>query len=1003
MNERATQLVELFTCALSGDQQKINIATANILQLSNDITLINELIAISINSPENSIRQYAAVLLRKMILKHLFDQGQYKLLQTSLLLLIQNDPSLDNKLLFSHAAIALDSKLAAPWEELYNLAIGFLSLPETLILGLKIFTSICDVAKTQEDFISNYFDHLMGCIISCFQTSNTEIITNAIILFQELTKKFDSERFLPYDSLPQMFLEEITAVVKDRPNLFEAQTIFNCVSFLLDKGFDNFIQAAQPFIDFALNFTVSDADIDYRIACQQVMIMAPCIFPDIVSDQLPIFLQAVYKLAIQILEVDRELVTYDINFMIDFINELIFNTETSSDVLQSLITLATNSITSQPNLIAFQVALFGLADFADYCSEELFEIDPQIITTIISFSFTSPESDNFVFDACCGFLISASENCSQIYQESYNQIISALFSHLIQQPRAIQTLDFVIYKSVQQPAGYTELLEALSGLLQSQELCESVLSCMSSVILHINEINNDIYQSMRTILIQLLSSDDIDMHTKSKVFECFGQLAKVAPLGIQEDVPALMKVLVEVLSTENCEPIVYESIAECIQKIAQIIPMSISPYLPTIIPQFLRLLSIEISTKEEEENEEEENEEDHLCAKMQCAVLKALSELVSDLPSEMQQSIPEIIQSLIHFLNSQEENLQIAAANCILLMNDGLTAVSYDASSLLPEIIDKIVGSPIIEVISELFKALGILVSSSTSHFNEEQIASIIKLFEETFNGTIETVYTSPNVLSQDILNSLFFSLRMFILTLGHNIQTNNIAQHFTSFLNTHFIKSKSSTIKAYIALTYGIMFFVAPSLKEIGTTSRDWCFKLLSKNNVYVNNIIISTLNYIISGDTTLFNEQQILTLKKQCENIIQKKDSMDSFIVGTATTMWCTIITKYDIAPPEDDLNIVLSLLSLPVDDDDIPFAAQFICIAMQKWPALVNNHIQRVAVNVFASGEWCLRIVPKEVMTALAQVISSISQEQLQIFVKHNQHYIMQIQTNLSKFSC
>ena len=400
-------------------------------------------------------------------------------------------------------------------------------------------------------------------------------------------------------------------------------------------------------------------------------------------------------------------------------------------------------------------------------------------------------------------------------------------------------------------------------------------------------------------------------------------------------------------------------------------------------------------------------EEESGTVKMQSTTLEAISELVSDLPSDMESSISEIVNAVCHFLKHSSYYLKSSAAKSILLMNDGLKIASFDTSSLISEVIETIYEIPddYINVISELFFSLGSLLSSTTfESLNQQQLESIINLFHSAFDPSeksLQSLYSGPNVLHQEIIDSLFFCLRMFILTLGTNIETNSLNDFFVSFLSPH-LNSKKSMIKAYVANIYGIMFFASPSLKQIGATARDICFNSMTKNNETTNNILISTLNYIINADKTLISSKQMNLLKRKCDDIIKNRDEMNSFIVSTAITTWCSICSNFDLQPPEDDLNTVLSLLPPVVDDDDIPFTALFIVNADQKWPQLTEPHIQRIAVNIFASGEWCLRIVPNEVMAYLAQVVASIDQDQIHILVNFVQQYLFKIQSNLARFA-
>lgn len=1014
MIERSNHLVDLIEFALHGTQEKIDIATSELQEAYQQFDTINDFLNIAQNCEESIVRQFAAISIRRMLIIHDLDQEQIELIKVALLSLIENDPILQNKKAFFEAAIFLQSKLYNPWEELYNMAHNLLSDNESLNLGLQVWVSITKI--TPEIILLHYFEDLMNCIIATFELQNVDIIINSINLFSELTNVVDVGLFEPYGNLPQLLYDESTAAVKDRPNIKEASVIFQCICDQLTKEnpIESFISEAEAFIDLALQLTVSDLDPEILSTCQPLMIIAPQFAPENVESQLPIFLQSELSLAVQLTSADREYTLCDIEFLKDFILSLVINIESSSGVVQGLLTFATNSISSD-DPVSLQVALIAMSSITGEASEDFFEAEGENIGDIVLFSLTSAE-DHFIFDACCEFLLSASEQCPQLYEQYYDKVVSALFSKIYQEPRALQTLDKVIYRSDQPPSDYIELLSELSSLFEdcSPEQYSSIISCMTSVIVNVTEINEEIYASMRTILVDLLSSDKSDSFTQSKVFSCFGQLSKISPLSIQQDAPELLNQMIECIQNNREDPAFNESIAECIQNLVKVIPSFIQPHLQSIVPSFMELLSYETepdpenegenneNQAEEEGNENDDGEESDLPILMQCSILKCLAELVTDLPSDMAEIIPNIVEAACHFLEHSSCDLQSSAAKSIILMNDGLQTATYDTSHLISVIIKKIFKSPNTNVICELFYALGTLIGSSTfESFSEKRLGQIMNLFESSFNGTLEAVYSGPKVLDQDVLNPLFFSLRMFILTLGNNIESNSLSDHFISFLCPH-LDSKKNMVKAYVANIYATMFFVAPSLQQIGASARDICFRTMTKSNESVNNIIISTLNYIINTDSGLIGQKQMNSLKNQCNEIIQNREELNSFLVGTAITTWCSISSAFQLELSEDDLNVILSLLPPVVDDDDIPFTSQFIVYANQKWPELTSPHIQRIAVNVFASGAWCLRIVPSEVMCYLAPIVASIDNEQLQIYVNFVQHYVFQIESNLSKFS-
>ena len=205
MDERSNHIVDLINFLRSEDQEKVDIATSELQEVFKQFDSFNDFFNIAQNIEDQTIRQYAAIAIRRMLKIHDLDQDQIDFIKMALLTLIDNDPILINKRAFFEASIFLQSKLANPWEELYNLAHTFLSNSELLNLGLQVWISIVEI--TPEVHLLNYFEDLMNCIIATFETHDAEILINSINLFSELTNKFDIKLFESYECLPQLILD----------------------------------------------------------------------------------------------------------------------------------------------------------------------------------------------------------------------------------------------------------------------------------------------------------------------------------------------------------------------------------------------------------------------------------------------------------------------------------------------------------------------------------------------------------------------------------------------------------------------------------------------------------------------------------------------------------------------------------------------------------------------------------------------------------------------------
>ncbi|KAH0792054.1 hypothetical protein GPJ56_004026 [Histomonas meleagridis] len=991
----AQQLVILFETALHGTQNEIDSATKTLQELFTHIELFSDLFIVVQKCENPLIRSYAIIAISQMIRRLDFD-NQYTLnLQKYLIELIQTEPEIQNKRLLGNAAVDLLEKIGTDWPEFLQLAFSFFPSPSTQAIALNLWTSIVDIMP--EILLLQYFEQLMQFLLISFVSNDREVRCSSYTLFEMLTTKINHDLFLTYTTIPEILQQRITLCITTDPSAAESKCIFDLISTLFLNEFPLFIPHIHDFISFAFNLITSDASPDLKLSCQSLISASPTLEPNEVDNQLPIYLKAVLNLAVQVCMVDRVLA--DLQFVEDFVSSLSVNTEEPGQLIQLLLTFSLSGIQSN-NGIIMQIAILSFARAIEGASEEILDNSKNIMSLIKE---SLKQNDPFLFDSCCTFLLISSDKISEIYAEFFNEIVNILFNRL-QEPRAMMVLDNVLYNADQAPAQYIELVSALVTLLNQcqPEQYEQVISCISSAICNVDEINNDLYGGMRNILIQLLNGDEM---IRAKVFECFGNLAKIAPLAIQNDIPSLMNVLLNSISIDD--DIMSESIGNCTQNIAKVLPLTLKEFIPRIVPSFLHLLEKEIqySALEEEDNNEEGNQQYQIAIRtviMESSIIKALSTFISELPHEMINYVQQIVHIICQFLDNPEEQIQIAAANSILLMNEGLKTLQFDASPLLDILIDKLYQCTDVSFVQQLFISLGSIFISYGNQFTVEQLQKSFMLISDCMRGKLKVIVAGGKIIDSNVLYQLFFCIRMFIFSIGQKVS--GLIEEFIQIFRPH-LNSKKNQIKAYIVHTLSVICMNCPDNDKVASIACDIGFKMLnSNNNTNVKNIILSAMNYLIHSRSNIFTQQQIALLKHNVDSLIASKTSgcyESDMIIETALTLWCSIYSVFQPNVSNDDLNVVLSGLPPVVDDDDIPFTAKFLFVAMQKLPEITAPHVNRILANIFASGEWCLQIVPNEIMCELAKCVRNIPEEELHQLLKWNQHFILQVHSNLSKY--
>jgi hypothetical protein len=120
---------------------------------------------------------------------------------------------------------------------------------------------------------------------------------------------------------------------------------------------------------------------------------------------------------------------------------------------------------------------------------------------------------------------------------------------------------------------------------------------------------------------------------------------------------------------------------------------------------------------------------------------------------------------------------------------------------------------------------------------------------------------------------------------------------------------------------------------------------------------------------------------------------------VAQIAAAVWCVIAVATGDASHQE-LELVLPMLPPPVDDDDIPFVARFLSFAMPVWGHEVGPHAARIAVNVLACGEWLVRLIPQEAMTALRAIVREVPDDDVLVMLKWNHCHFAQLQKTLDR---
>ena len=905
----------------------------------------------------------------------------------NLILLIQKEKDQHVQRILGSASSKLLSKSPENWPEIIQLTLNFLTNSNYLLIGLEIWSEICQVLS--EEINNNNFHTISQIFIETFQLNDQEILYSSFKMFSFYITSINSDLINEsFTNLPDILLHSLENIINGNLNLKVSNLIFDLIYLLISKEIPIFLDNALSFIDYSLQITNSKLDIQYKISCQNVLSLAPFIMGDEFEEQISTYVQSSINFALEIIKLGTN--EFSIDFISLLIDSIIRNTNITEELISYLIELASNAIENE-NLELLYIIIFALEGAIEVGSEELLLYSDNIHQII---KICCETNNSLLFDATCGFLIDISTNIPSLISPIFDDIINLIFNQ-INEPRSLQTLDKIIFNSDKTPTNYEQILNSLILLISNstQEHYSTLISCISSTISKIEIINSNLYLELKSVLVEFLNTNDV--FVLGLVFECFGYLSKLSPLSFQEDLNELMNVLINSFSLNNDS--LNEYIAVCITSITKILPISIKPYSNQLITNFLQILNNNPPEINNDNENEEEDTFENIFEKSQSAILQAISVLINEMPEDLEEFISGFLEILYKFID-KSPSLQFSSIKSIFLILDGLSSIKYNINPIFDIIIEQIPKTTDISVINELFLVLGNLFICIDKNILENQINQSLQIFIDSFNKKIPILFNDTQFLDSSILNSLYFSFRQFIYSLGEN--SINYSDQIIEILSPHLGSSKK-IIKAFSSHTLSTLCYINSNIENLGELSQGSTLSLITIKEETIKNITLSSINLLIHCRKDLFSKSQITQIRQQTELIIKSKNNYSDMLVSTALTLWCSLLSIFEFKFDNKFLTIVLELLPPVIDDDDIPFTAKFLVYSIQKLSNDIEIYIRKIIINIFSSGFSCIRLIDKNILLILSNYIKEIPNDLLLEIIKYNQHHLLQIQSNLLKF--
>jgi hypothetical protein len=514
---------------------------------------------------------------------------------------------------------------------------------------------------------------------------------------------------------------------------------------------------------------------------------------------------------------------------------------------------------------------------------------------------------------------------------------------------------------------------------------------MASALCNVNETDPQVYEGMSTVLGQIATVASADRSVRCAAFELLGHLVKIAPAAAMRDIDGWIKNLADWFDGEDDD--FNQAVAQFIENTVKVLPISFKVYCGRIVPLLLRLLEKEavVSATEEEDGDNAESSAQCI-GRMRQAVLLAIAILISELPEEMSPFVDPFLGALGHYWESNDEDIQKAAAKCVLLMCDGLGVIGGSKPlDLLGLVVESLHDVCDLNLACELLTSLGTLLATFPKLINPEISEKIMVLFREFLSGKVRAVM-AKRALDPEILQPLFLAIRLFAISSGGS-HARELFDTCARIKNDH---KKRMIERSFAVHTMCVISMVKP---ECSRAAAESCLNMLNNaSSEIVMNILLNALSYVLAGNPSVLQPGELAVLLETLKGMVQQDTTRNEMLFGTASTLYFTIcsIVGCDV----NELMGVLNRVKFVVDDDDIPFIARFLSRAIEAWPQVVATRMKDMLVAIFGSGRWVLNLVPGDVLVQLSAFVKEIPDEEMWELVGWNQHQFVQIMRNVGK---
>ncbi|KAH0795932.1 hypothetical protein GPJ56_000180 [Histomonas meleagridis] len=984
---------------LSGDQTQMKNAQQSLNSLKDNPNSLFALLAVINQSQSQTSRQYASIIIRKLIRVHketLTPEFQMQLF-VPLSQAIKNEQSFVNRC--NICDILTDMSISP--EELINLSSQLIQLNFLSTSFYLLYNFFYTLEYPQKEALSL---QLYPICVSSLTNDDPEVrIQSSLFLQLLITEVPDSPAIVGNAEFAQI-IEFKAANLANIPNMSqrEATELFNLIGCVIHNALPCFIERHVGFAQFTSAFIIQQSIDPYiRYAAIEALSNLFEITIDSLVPILPAIFQNCLIFSVELSTIDQG--SEDYTFIGNLID--IISTSIEPEVYFAPFFQLICGLISTQNEMSQRVAIYALSSLILPIGDFIYNED--YIDQIIEIIITELNCPSLIIINETGDLVSSlCEAIPTEISDYVDDIFRLLLGH-VNLPKCFRALIDLLSCTTEPPTDLEAAIQFVIDLIpkSSKETHESLVLLLSNLLYNYENINEGIYQVLSPIIGGLLSGD---LNQRGLAIIVFGDLVRICPRSVVSDLNNFLPIILQSFTNDDFET--NQNCCICILHICEFQAQYLIPSLETIfnaLDIILQMKSANIKVEDDENDEFDNSEEDTdtketiLFAsfhKMQIIALQCLATLCSNLPqytSAHFERILNITNDIISGIYYSNEAIQTLS-----LLANGYKAMNIDPSPIFQIIFQQISIPNEIQNCCAAWQTLDELIQLFGLPLINVYIDSI---HQELLNVFLhkKNIYNQKGDKSEilwEIQNSVFSILETIVETLKDNSEKylEDIVKSLLELMQNPKKKSYSKAIHSLIIISTNVTRF-----NELFTVALNPTINNLKHKSNSIKTLTISTLNIALH-----YNPNSLLPIKDNLINylweIISKVINGNkefSPLAEEAFALWFSMVQIYQINVNLDVLESVWEAAYFTTNSEVLKYVANFAVLCGQFQSEKIRTNLIIFAITVFASNENIIRKVAPDALRFLAALVTSATQEQIAEQLSFNSASITRLQNNLA----